>query len=300
MHRFQHTAMATQFEVRSTHPDALYARQAVRVAFEAVDRLEGQLSRFVENSDVSRINHLAPGEATIVGYETMQCLQLARHLFEETGGAFDPAKGSGFGELTLFPGEFGVQRQAGADAQEGTAPQLDLGAIGKGYAVDRMAAVLEDWEIREALLDGGCSSVLALDAPAGGAGWPLTLSRPGDGVVLARLEAADLALGASGIEKTDHIWNPRAGVPVRERQAAWVAAPRRVLGEVCNRAGVEPSPAAVADALSTAFMICAPDEIEGLCRKLPGLEAWILQGEFFRFPTDRPDAGGGPASEPER
>jgi thiamine biosynthesis lipoprotein len=225
-------------------------------------------------------------------------------LFDETGGAFDPAKGSGFDRLALHAADFTVERLPADDGAEdggpaGKAVQVDLGAIGKGYAVDRMAAVLEEWDVRQALLDGGRSSVLALDPPVGLAGWSLTLSRPADGVVLERIDARDLALGASGIEKTDHIWNPRTLSPVRERQAAWVAGPRTVLADVCVRAGVEGAPAAVADALSTAFMICTTDEIEMYCGTHPGLEAWILQGEFFHFSTDRPAAPGGSAHEPE-
>ena len=109
MHRFQHTAMATQFEIRCTCPDSGYARQAARAAFDAVDRLEQQLSRFVENSDITRINHLSPGESTIVSYETMQCLQLASLIYAETGGAFDISLGTGFETLELVPAEFIVR-----------------------------------------------------------------------------------------------------------------------------------------------------------------------------------------------
>ena len=59
-HRFSHAAMATVFEVHCVHADARYAAQAAQAAFDLVDRLEQELSRFVENSDISRINHLVP------------------------------------------------------------------------------------------------------------------------------------------------------------------------------------------------------------------------------------------------
>lgn len=301
MLRFQHTAMATQFEVHCTHADAAYARQAARAAFEAVDRLELQLSRFVENSDISRINHLAPGESTIVGYETMQCLQLARAMFELTVGAFDISMGTGFESLELVPGEFRViavpappgdqpDMPQAAEGQAGderlTGVRLDLGAIGKGYAVDRVAEVLEDWEVPRALIDAGYSSVLALQPPEGSEGWPLTLSaldKEGTGV-FARLSARQLVLGASGIRKGDHIWNPRDQMPVRARQGAWVSAPREALAAICRGAGVDPSPTAVADALSTAFMISGVEEIGEFCQNHPGVEAWILDDELTRFP----------------
>jgi FAD:protein FMN transferase len=291
MFRFQHTAMATQFEIRCTHQDERYARHAARTAFEAVDRLEQQLSRFVENSDISRINKLSAGESTIVGYETMQCLQLAALMYGETGGAFDIAIGTGFESLELIPVEFLViARPWHAEARRAKAAaegvRLDLGAIGKGYAVDRVADVLEDWEVDHALIDAGCSSVLALEPPALQEDWALTLSEPGDtGTILARIGARQRALGASGTRKGGHIVNPRDLVAVRSRSAAWVSAPRSVLAGISLAAGVEASPAAVADALSTAFMIGAVDDIDSYCREHPGLEAWTLDGTLTRFPT---------------
>jgi len=282
MYRFQHTAMATQFEIRCACPDGDYARQAARAAFDAVDRLETQLSRFVENSDITRINHLSPGEFTVVSYETMQCLQLASLIFAETGGAFDVSLGTGFETLELVPGEFIVS----ASLTSPGSTQLDLGAIGKGYAVDRVADVLEDWEIEQVLVDAGSSSVLALEPPAGAEDWPLTLSEPGgSGLILARIAARQRALGASGIRKGDHIVDPRHRAPVRSRSAAWVSAPRRVLAAIGRQAGVENSAAAVADALSTAFMVSPAEEIAACCERHAGLEAWILDGALTHFPN---------------
>ena len=278
MHRFTHAAMAAQFEIRCTHPNGKYARQAANFAFSIVDQLEQKLSRFVENSDISRINHLSAGEHTVVSYETMQCLQLARFLHVETGGAFDVAMGQGLESLEIIPGEFLVRAH-----ENGV--RLDMGAIGKGYAVDRVAAVLEDWEVEKALIYAGYSTVLALEPPSGCEDWPLTISMPGkaNGAILAHIAARQRALGASGIQKPDHILDPRTGKPVRSRQTAWVSAPRQVLVDISRPAEVESSPAAVADALSTAFMIMLPEEIKQYCCKHPGLEAWILQPHLVHF-----------------
>jgi len=258
-HRFSHAAMATVFEVHCAHADARYAAQGAQAAFDLVDRLEQELSRFVENSDISRVNHLAAGQAARVSPWTMECLQIAWHVYALTGGAFDAAIGSGLERLDLDPDEFTVH------AREGGAG-LDLGGIGKGYAVDRMAEVLEEWEIPRALVHGGYSSVLALEPPPDREGWLLTLSAPGSARILARVSARRRAFSASGVRKGDHILDPRTGHPVYGRVAAWVAAPWEEGG----------SSAAVADALSTAFMIQPADEIDDLCRSFPGLEAWIV------------------------
>jgi FAD:protein FMN transferase len=278
MHRFRHAAMATTFEIRCEHADQQHARQAARHAFAAVDRLELQISRFVENSDITRIKHLSPGEETRVSYETMQCLQLALLAYRETGGRFDISIGAGLESLDIVPAEHVVRGRKGGVA-------LDLGGIGKGYAVDRIADILDDWDVPAALIDAGFSSVLALEPPAGEDGWPLTFSTPGDpgGEILLRTAARQRVLGASGKLKGDHIRNPESLVPVRDRSAAWVAAPREVLGEMSVLAGLDPSPAALADALSTAFMIMPLDEIEAYCRAHGGVEAWILEGVLRHY-----------------
>lgn len=261
VHRFAHAAMATVFEVHCAHPDPRYARQAAQAAFDLLDRLERELSRFVANSDVSRINALAAGETARVSPETMDCLGLARAMHAVTRQAFDVSIGTGLERLELFPDDFAVHaREAGA--------QLDLGGIGKGFAVDRMAETLAEWDVSQALVHGGMSSVMALEAPPERDGWPLTLSAPGDGTLLARVSARRLALSASGTRKGDHIRDPRTGLAVRDR-AAWVALPWKP--------DAVRSPAAVAEALSTAFMLLPVDEIEELCREGDGVEAWLLR-----------------------
>jgi thiamine biosynthesis lipoprotein len=264
--------MATVFEVHCVHPDARYAGQAAQAAFEVVDRLEQELSRFIANSDIGRINALAAGQSSRVGPSTMDCLVIARWLYDATARAFDVAIGSGLESLELDPESFSVR--TGADGV-----QLDLGGIGKGYAVDRMAETLEEWAVPRALVHGGFSSVLALEPPPDREGWPLTLSAPGPGQheVLARLSARQRAFSASGTRKGAHVVDPRTGHPV-EGGAAWVALPRAVEGrEEADWPDPARSPAAVAEGLSTAFMILPDGDVESLCREWPGLEAWVLR-----------------------
>ena len=269
--RFSHAAMATVFEVHCVHADAGYAGQAAYAAFAVVDRLELELSRFVANSDVARINTLAAGQTTPVSPSTMECLEIARRLFDLTGRVFDVSIGSGLESLDLMPDGFAVRARA-----DGV--RLDLGGIGKGYAVDRMAEVLEEWEIHHALVHGGFSSVLALEAPPDREGWPLTLSAsgPGNHGVLARVSARQMAFSASGAQKGAHILDPRSGRAVQDR-AAWAVLPRRVESDAWDGwPDAARSPAAFAEGLSTAFMILPMDEVAALCRRVPGLEAWLL------------------------
>lgn len=281
--RFSHEAMATVFEVFAVHPDGGYAAQAAQAAFDLTDRLERELSRFRSNSDITRVNHLKAGESTVVGPATLECLVIARHVFDLTGGAFDISIGTGLPSLELDTDDCLVRATAGG-------VQVDLGGIGKGYAVDLMAELLEEWGLQRALVHGGFSSVLALDPPAGRDGWPLTLSDPGaSSRVLGRLSVRQTALGASGVRKGDHIVDPRTGQPARGRRAAWVAVPRpEAAGPESPADGPRMAAGAVTDALTTAFMLLDTEEMAALCDRSPGLEAWVL-----------PDAGDGHAGETE-
>lgn len=268
--RFTHEAMATIFEVHVAHPDPLYAAQAAHAAFGLVDRLEGELTRFRPNSDIGRINHLSAGEGARVSPSTLECLVIARHVFDLTRGRFDISIGTGLPSL-----EFDVENLTVRATADGV--RLDLGGIGKGYAVDAMADLLAEWGLAQALVHGGFSSVLALDPPAGQDGWPLTLSDPGDpSRVLVRLNGAQSALGASGMRKSGHIVEPRTGQPASGRRAAWVVVPRPRASNSATGDAAIPRATAVADALTTAFMLMPVDEIADLCDRSPGVHAWIL------------------------
>jgi thiamine biosynthesis lipoprotein len=260
--------MATVFEVYTAHADAAYAAQAAQAAFDLLDRLERELSRFVSNSDISRINRLAAGESTQVTPSTLECLLIARHMFDLTGGAFDISIGTGLTSLELDEGYVVSATQDGV--------QVDLGGVGKGYAVDLVAELLEEWGLQVALVHGGFSSMLALEPPAGSEGWPLTLSDPtAPSRVLGRLFVRQTALGASGVRKKDHIRDPRTGEPARGRLATWVAVPRPSVAQPVED-GPRIAATAVSDALTTAFMLMSIERIESFCERTPGLEAWLL------------------------
>ena len=284
MKRFSHEAMATTFEVIVVHEDARYARQAAAAAFDEVNRLEAELSRFIENSDISRINNLAANQPLQLGLAAFECLQLSYRIYAETNGAFDITIGS---LLSCWRNEDGTphtpskkelelaRRNTGThllklDEVEHTvellaAPvQIDLGGIGKGYAVDQMAKLLRDWSIDTALIHGGYSSALALDGPPGTKGWPLTLSDPGNRKrILAHPYLQGQALSGSGLQKAQHIIDPRTARPVKGKRATWAFAPD----------------AAAADALSTAFMVMAPDEIKKYCLCHPDVLAMVILEE---------------------
>ncbi|MDP6679592.1 MAG: FAD:protein FMN transferase [Verrucomicrobiota bacterium] len=271
-HHFAHEAMATVFELYIVSEDEAYARGGAQAAFAEVDRLELEMSRFIENSDIARLNSALPGEIVEVGMEVFDCLTRAVEMYEQTGGAFDITVGAlyecwlnddrtvrrpseaeverareltGMNHLKLDTESFGVEVLA-----EGL--QVDLGGIGKGFAAEKVADILREWSLGQALVLAGASSVLSVSVPDGMSGWPMRLSNPSKpGEILARFELTEGALSGSGRQKGQHIIDPREAAvgPVEGRLAAWSMAPDAV----------------AADASSTAFMVLEPQEIDDYC-----------------------------------
>jgi thiamine biosynthesis lipoprotein len=281
LHRFTHAAMGTIFEIKICHDNFTYARSASIEAFHLLDQLELHLSHFIANSDISRISNLNVGEFTQVSYETFTCLQLCAEMYHLSRGVFDVTIGElydcwlnadkslksptpqqvaaakhrvGWPHLSLDETHYQVRMESGP-------VRLDLGGFGKGYALDRMAELLADWEIDSYAMHGGQSSVLFGDA-LGDLGWPITISDPFDNYRLIReFHLAHIAIGSSGLLKGRHILDPRTAQPLENDRAAWAIAPT----------------AASADGLSTTFMLLSLQEIADLCGEYPQLSAIIIK-----------------------
>lgn len=278
--RFRHEAMATLFEIVIAQPDVdkSYAGSAADAVFAEIDRLEEELSRFRSTSDIWRISQLRAGESATVGLAAWDCLSLAKAVHVETDGAFDITIGP---LMNLWRNEDGSPRQPDEEdmewAREHVGSHLfdldpeglrviaktdhlvyDLGAVGKGYALDQCVGVLNDWSIDNVLLNAGDSTILGVGAPDGDPGWVVTLG--GDQTKIVRLK--DRAISSSGFAvRGAHIMDPRTRRPVPVRESlVHASAPT----------------AALSDALSTAFMVMDQSAIDALCKRHPGVEAIAL------------------------
>lgn len=270
--------MNANFEILIQHEDGTYAGRAARAAFNEVDRLETLLSRYIENSDVSRINDLPLGEEAVVDEDTMKCLQIAQRAYQLTDGAFNITIGNLIAAhkqpnnehpqppLSELPTpemlELNSEDHLVKVLQKGV--NIDLGGIGKGYAVDAIAEILAEWGIKKALIHGGASSVRALDPPAEKPGWLVIVRNPIDESVIVRLELADEVLSCSGLQRGEHIINPFTGQPVTDRRACWIRTK---------------DSAAIADALTTAGMIMPISNVTALHKKLPDVSVMLLMSE---------------------
>jgi thiamine biosynthesis lipoprotein len=271
IHRSAREAMGTVFEVMIAGQEPGYAAQAAEAAFREVERLEALFSRFNPTSEVGQINRLRPEERLRISPEVFECLQAAEKVRRETAGAFDVNFRSSAGypdrksfDLAADDSGFEVRLRRGLFRPSPSGLDLDLGAIGKGYALDRVASILAEWTVERFLVHGGTSTALAAgSAPGlapGESGWPVGVGGTWELTgIPKRVLLHNRALSGSGTEvKGHHILDPRTGRRAGGHLAAWVSHPS----------------AAVADALSTAFMTMNHKEVHRYCRDHP--DVWAL------------------------
>jgi thiamine biosynthesis lipoprotein len=273
IHVFSHHAMATQFQVRIAGGEKAYAAQTAQAAFALVDELESRLSRFRANSEISQIAQLAPGEKMRLGEPVFACLEIAKKMELATHGAFSISAAAlktqvAAPQWSLPPKEFSIRCDGGK-------LEFDLGAIGKGFTLDRMAEVLREWNCPSFLLVAGGSSILAGKPPLETDGWSCGL---GDDNSPVRYQLKNCSLSGSGLAvKGQHIFDPRTGQTARRQNRAWALA----------------DTAAESDALSTACMVLDETEIAAVvARNKPWLAFLEERGTWRRFGARTLPAGG--------
>lgn len=224
-------AMGARFELVLEGRDRAHARAAGEAALEEFERCDARWSLFRSDSLIARVNREAAQRDVQLDHETYELLAACAQLRELTQGAFDVALGARMAALGFRDAQVDAT-QSGCGAFElnparrtirftraGT--QLDLGAIGKGEALDRAARVLQESGIACALMHGGTSSVVALGTPTNGAGWRVGL----EGFEPARtVELRDSSLSVSAphgrtVRRDDgrevgHLVDPITGAPL--------------------------------------------------------------------------------------
>lgn len=284
-------AMACEFSV-IMNPGEHEQVNAVGDVMELIHDIEGWLSIYKPNSEISRINRDAATSPVHVRRSLFDLLQTAKSLFEQTGGAFDIAAGAQIQlwkecrsqqriptaeEIESVLRKSGVQNLSlGADATTAAFDVdgllLDPGAIGKGFALDESVRWMDQAEEcpDSFLIHGGHSSLVARGGHNGQPGWPVGIGNPlftkkRLGTVLLR----DRAMSTSGSniqfyrhegQRYGHILDPRTATPVDGMLSVTVFA----------------DSAAVADALSTAFFVLGVENAQKCCDNLPGVGAILI------------------------
>lgn len=191
-----------------------------------VKRLDKLLSRFEPESEISRINKEAGHFPVSVNDEVWGILHDSKRYYESTEGYFDVTIGY-FNQILLNEAEKSIFFFS-------ESMYLDLGGLGKGYALKNMREILIRNGIGKALVNFGNSSVLAIGSHPCGDYWPVGLDNPYTKERVADLKLCDSSLSTSGNMPSHprHIINPQTGHYVEDRRMVSVIADDPVVAEV--------------------------------------------------------------------
>ena len=283
-------AMACEFELMLWGRERRYLEAAAREALEEVQRLEGQLSAHRALSEVDQVNAAAHRAPVKVSPQLFDLLTKCVQISAATDGAFDITAGPlvkawGFfdrrprvpprGELAEALGRVGFRHLVlnEADLTVGFAVEgmeINLGAVGKGYAVDRVVEYLREMEVPGALVHAGRSTSYALGTQPDGRPWKLGVAHPTDPSrrVLA-LAVCNRSVSNSGCTEQcleldgafyGHIIDPRTGWPAQGLLSAVALAPT----------------ATESDALATAFFVLGEEGTRRYCGSHSDVGAVLL------------------------
>ncbi|MEW6128013.1 MAG: FAD:protein FMN transferase [Acidobacteriota bacterium] len=283
--------MACQFEITLSNSEPAGVSLAQQ-ALDKADHLEQQLTIFRDTSEVSLVNRYAASEPVQISSSLFRLLQLCLNLYQETQGAFDITSSPlshcwGFikraGRIPLPEELEEAKLRVGSDklaldsrsrtiAFIHSGVCLNLGSIGKGYALDCMKEFMQA-KVRAALLNAGASSFYAIGDGAGLGGWEIGIRHP---KFLERrmawLRLNDVAMATSGSEEQffehegkrfGHIIDPRSGLPAESVASVTVVA----------------KSAAIADALATAFYVGGRTLAETYCELHDDILVVLLESE---------------------
>ena len=283
-------AMGSSLKLTVWTDDAAGARSAIDEVYQEFERLENLMSVWRAGSDVLRLNAAAGGDPVPLSPEVIEVLTLARHYSELTGGKFDVTFGplSGLWKFDhdmdgVIPDEATIAARLPligwedlvVDPTAGTAQlrrkgmSVHLGGIGKGYAVDRGAAILRRLGFENFLIQAGGD--LYVGGHPGGRPWRLGIQDPRGppDTPFAVVELTDATLSTSGDyerffmkegRRYHHILDPDLGIPARASRSVTLVTPRAV----------------EADALSKAVFILGPEAGLALIEQLPDVEGVIV------------------------
>lgn len=258
-------AMGSTWSIAVYGQDRARMEEAVDAAFEEVRRLDGMLSNYKPDSELSEVNRKSAELPVKVSREFFDLLAACIEYSRESEGAFDITvgplmkvwgfyKGSGHlprrGEVRGALASVGYRniildrgRQTVRFARRGV--ELDAGGIGKGYAVDRMVEVLRRSGIDTALVSAAGSSIYGLGAPPGEKGWKVDIRDPKDErKTVAQVFLQNNSMSTSGnYEKFfyadgrtyAHIMDPRTGFPAQGVLSVSVIAPRTIDSEAWTK-----------------------------------------------------------------
>ena len=291
--------MGTVFEIAAYDQSSEHASNAIEKAFQEIVRLDDLLSNYKPDSALTNLNRSAHFHAEKVPPDLYRVIDQAVQFSRLSDGKFDISiaplvnlwKAALRGEGTPSRAQQEeVRGCVGYEKIEITPPdqisfrssclQLDLGAIGKGYAADRAAEVLHALGIRDALINAGGSTILAMGSPPHQTAWLVHLRDPSNKIdpqVMLKDESVSTseqtAPSLLGNDSPGHIIDPDTGMPLKTVFAVSAAS----------------KTATVSDALSTTLLLLGPTKGTALIKNTAGISAiWISQDAQVETATGGP------------
>ena len=285
--------MASAYAIVAYGEDAGALPRILEAALDEVDRIDRLMSHYKPESPLSRLNREAARGAVMVEPELFDFIARSLGYARESGGAFDITVGPlmktwGFfrgggrlpsdAEIAEVRGRVGYEhvvldRRMRTVRFDRPGIELDLGGIAKGYAVDRVVALLRKGRVAAALVSAGGSTIYGMGAPPHREGWDVEVQDPiaAERVALT-VRLRDRALSVSGsYEKSferggvrySHVMDPRQGRPVQGVLSVAVLAPTGTAGDALDNAlfvqGVEGSRAYLRRRPQTEAVFFLPD-----------------------------------------
>ena len=255
LYRTTHPAMGTEYSLYLYAASREDAETIARPVFEEVDRVDALLSNYRPDSELSRINRQAFDQPVTTDPETFRFLATCLAWSERSQGAFDISVGKLMKVWKFFGASGALPSQAELaaaradvgwekvqlDPEQRTVRflaggiELDPGGIGKGYAIDRAVKILRAKNVSAALLSAGSSTIYAIGAPPGEAGWKVRVPSPlADGGTLSTVILRDTSLSTANLSEKNFvhqgqfygaIMNPRTLRPVEGMKQVTVISP---------------------------------------------------------------------------
>lgn len=198
-------AMGTRFELLLAGDDEPFLRAAGEAAIADIEDAHARLTAFESDSVVASINAAPPGQPVRVDGEVFGLLRLAERVRERSGGAFD----IGYRSENAGPAIALDEHDSCVIRRHETA-RIDLGSIGKGFALDLAAQALRDAGVQAAFLQGGGSTSVAIGRRPDGERWSIEL-RPDSVANVMRVHIEDMAISISSNAERGHVIDPRTG-----------------------------------------------------------------------------------------
>lgn len=269
--------LGTWCRIVARDADAQRAGRAIEAAFSAIAEVDAQMSIHRSDSQLVTVNSAAGQVAPVVDRDLLEVVRIACDVARRTDGIYDPTilplmKLYGFYDSGRrhFPTDAEVNRELArtgwqrvvVDPAAGTlglmtaGMAMDLGSIGKGWALDRAVNALRDHGIRDGLVDVG-GNVYGLGVPEpGAAGWSVGVAHPVTGATDHLFVLRDSAVGTSGNGEQSHLLDMiRVGHLIDARRGK--PAGGHLSASVQARSGVE------SDYLSTVAYLLGPDRFHG-------------------------------------